>query len=56
MDMLQDITSRLPAVLVNALHQAVYRGSTYACLTLLAAFVGSLFDLGSHSAARQLRY
>jgi hypothetical protein len=47
MDMLHGITSRLPAVLVNAMHQAAYRGSTYACLTLLAAFVGSLFDFNS---------
>ena len=47
--MLQGITNRLPAVMVNALHQAVYLGSTYACLSLLAAFLGSLFDLGSGS-------
>ncbi len=49
MDMLQGITNRLPVVLVNAIHQAVYRGSTYACLALLAAFLGSLFDAGSQT-------
>lgn len=40
--MLQGITNRLPAAVVTALHQAVYRGTTYAILCLLAACVGSL--------------
>lgn len=45
--MLQGITNRLPVALVNAIYQAAYRGSTYACLTLLAGFVTSLFDFGA---------
>lgn len=49
LDMLQGITNRLPVVLVNAIQQAGYRGSTYAFLTLLAGFVASVLDLGSHS-------
>ncbi len=49
LDMLQGITNRLPAVVVSAIHQAAYRGSTYAFLALLAAGIGSLFDLSSHT-------
>ncbi len=50
-DMLQAITNRMPVVLVNALNQAVYRGSTYAFLALLAAVLGSLLEFGSHSSS-----
>jgi len=44
--MLQSITSRVPAVIANAIHQAVHLGSTYACLSLLAACLRSLLDPG----------
>ncbi len=40
------ITSRIPAGIAHAIHQAVYLGTTYACLSLLAAVVGALFDFG----------
>ncbi|HVP44482.1 MAG TPA: hypothetical protein VMS96_13695 [Terriglobales bacterium] len=47
--MFHSITGRVPAVIANAIHQAVYRGSTYACLSLLAACLGSLLDPGTGS-------
>ncbi len=42
--MLHSITSRIPAGIAHAIHQAVYLGTTYACLSLLAAWVGALLD------------
>lgn len=49
--MLQDITNRLPAMVVNALHQAACLGSTYALLSLLASCLATLVDLGSSPSA-----
>lgn len=42
--MWQGITNRIPAGIVNAIFQAVHLGTTYACLSLLSACVGALFD------------
>lgn len=53
--MLQSITSRIPASLVTALHEAVFLGSTYACLALLAAWAGSVLGLHSDPAGRLSR-
>jgi len=48
--MLKLLRTRLPisaaaARLVTAVHQAVYLGATYSCLSLLAACVASLLEL-----------
>ncbi|MBZ5646401.1 MAG: hypothetical protein LAN37_04165 [Acidobacteriia bacterium] len=48
--MLELLRTRVPmsavgARLVTALHEAVYLGSTYSCLSLLAACVASLLEL-----------
>ncbi len=47
MNMLQSITGRIPC-LVSTLHEAVYRGSTYACLSLLAVVVGSVLNFNDN--------
>ncbi len=44
--MWHSITSRIPAGIAAAIHQTVYLGTTYACFSLLAAVVSSLFDFG----------
>ena len=46
--MLKGVTNRIPICLVRALHEAVSLGSTYACLSLLAAWVGSLLHLDTN--------
>ncbi len=48
MNMLQSITGRIPTCLVSTLHEAVYRGSTYACLSLLAVLVGSVLNFNDN--------
>ncbi len=45
--MWHSITSRIPAGMASAIHQAVYLGTTCACFSLLAGWLGSLFELGS---------
>lgn len=48
--MLKTFNTRLPisavaSRLVTAVHQAVYLGATYSCLSLLAACVASLLEM-----------
>lgn len=43
--MFRCVTTRLPAALAAALFQAVYLGMTYALLSLLAGYLGSLLAL-----------
>lgn len=50
--MLRTLRTRLPlsavgARLVTAVHQAVYLGATYSCLSLLAACVASLLEMNA---------
>ncbi len=40
-------TATVAARLVTAVHQAVYLGATYSCLSLLAACVASLLEMNA---------
>ena len=50
--MLDAITTRVPAGFLDLLHQALYRGTAYACLLALTALLGSLLPPATSLATR----